>query len=192
MADLGGLEEVAMVSEAELAERADRANRWDPRSPELATLLGDAYRLKLIEAQFGSGKGKASKEEVVRLGERAIFWFGEGEKRSPRDDTIYIRRATVLDLQGKFEEAEPLYLQGLQKRPYAKYVNLTYANHLARKGDLSGAEKVLEKVLSFQMDRDPDDQETVAEARQMLAWVKERIAGGTGKRQPARINPRED
>jgi len=185
-------EEVAQLSETELAERADRANRWDPRSPEMAALLGDAYRLKLIDALFGAGKGKASREEIGRWEEKAIFWYGEGEKRSPKDDTLPIRRATVLDLQGKFEEAEPLYLQGLRWRPHAKYVNLTYANHLARKGDLSGAEKVLEKVLSFQMDRDPDDQKTVAEAREMLAWVKERIAGGPGKRQPARVNPRED
>jgi len=158
----------------------------------MAAWLGDAYRLKLIDALFGAGKGKASREEIGRWEEKAIFWYGEGEKRSPKDDTLPIRRATVLDLQGKFEEAEPLYLQGLRWRPHAKYVNLTYANHLARKGDLSGAEKVLEKVLSFQMDRDPDDQKTVAEAREMLAWVKERIAGGPGKRQPARVNPRED
>ena len=185
-------EEVARLAEAELAERGERANRWDPRSPELAALLGDAYRLKLIEAQFGSAPGKVSAEEIRRLGDQSVFWYAEGEKRSPKDDTLYIRRATVLDLQGKFEEAEPLYLRGLEMRPHAKYPNLTYGNHLARKGDYEGAKKAFEKVLSLQKGSDIHDPETIAEAQKMLGWVKERIAGGPAKGQPAKINPRED
>ena len=185
-------EDVAKLSASELAERGERANRWDPRSPAVAALLGDAYRLKLIEAQFGSGKGKVSAEEMGRLGERSIFWYAEGEKRSPKDDTLYLRRATVLDLQGKFGEAEILYLQGLRMRPFAKYPNLTYGNHLARKGDYEGARKAFEKVLSLEKGSDIHDPETFAEAQKMLDWVKERIAGGAGKGQPARFNPRED
>ena len=185
-------EEAVKLSDTDLAERADRANRWDPRSPELAALLGDTYRLKLIEAQFGTGKGKVPAREITRLGDQAIFWYAEAEKRCPKDDTLYVRRATVLDLQGKFDEAEVLYLQGLKMRPHAKYPNLTYGNHLARKGDFQGAKKAFEKVLSLQVGEDPDDLETVAETRQMLAWVKERIAGGPAKGQPARINPKED
>ncbi|NDA26494.1 MAG: hypothetical protein EBZ05_06615 [Verrucomicrobia bacterium] len=185
-------EEVARLAEAELAERGERANRWDPRSPELAALLGDAYRLKLIEAQFGSAPGKVSAEEIRRLGDQSVFWYAEGEKRSPKDDTMYIRRATVLDLQGKFGEAEPLYLRGLEMRPHAKYPNLTYGNHLARKGDYEGARKAFEKVLSLQKGSDIHDPETYAEAQKMLDWVKERIAGGPAKGQPAKFNPRED
>jgi O-antigen ligase len=187
-------EEAAKLPESELAERGERANRWDPRSPELAALLGDAYRLKLIEAQFGERRGKVSPEEIGRLGDQAIFWYAEGEKRSPKDDTIYIRRATVLDLQGKFAEAGPLYLRGLEMRPYAKYSHLTYGNHLARKGDLEGAKKSFEKVLSFQKGSDINDPETLAEAQKMLDWVKERIAGGPVKGQaPSRpFNPYED
>lgn len=186
--------EAARLAESELAERAGRANRWDPRSVELAALLGDAYRLKLIEAQFGAESGKVSAEEIRRLGDQAIFWYLEGEKRSPKDDTLYIRRATVLDLQGKFDEAGPLYERGLQMRPHAKYPNLTYGNHLARKGDFEGAKKAFEKVLSLQKGSDLQDPETLAEAQKMLDWVKEQIAGGAGKRQaPFRtINPRED
>ncbi|NDA10300.1 MAG: hypothetical protein EBZ07_05580, partial [Verrucomicrobia bacterium] len=182
-------EEVARLAEAELAERGERANRWDPRSPELAALLGDAYRLKLIEAQFGSAPGKVSAEEIRRLGDQSVFWYAEGEKRSPKDDTMYIRRATVLDLQGKFGEAEPLYLRGLEMRPHAKYPNLTYGNHLARKGDYEGARKAFEKVLSLQKGSDIHDPETYAEAQKMLDWVKERIAGGPAKGQPAKFNP---
>ena len=155
-------------------------------------LLGDAYRLKLIEAQFGSRKGKVSEEEMRRLGDLSVFWYAEGEKRSPRDDTLYIRRATVLDLQGKFAEAGPLYLRGLEMRPHAKYPNLAYGNHLARKGDYEGAKKALEKVLSLQKGSDINDPETYAEAQKMLDWVKERIAGGAAKGQPAMFNPRED
>ena len=150
--------------------------------------------MKLIEAQFGERRGKVSAEEIGRLGDQAIFWYAEGEKRSPKDDTLYIRRATVLDLQGKFAEAEPLYLRGLEMRPYAKYSHLTYGNHLARKGDLEGAKKSFEKVLSFQKGSDINDPETFAEAQKMLDWVKERIAGGPVKRQaPSRpFNPLED
>ena len=186
-------EEAAKLPEMELAERGERANRWDLRSPELAALLGDAYRLKLIEAQFGERRGQGSAEEIERLGDQAIFWYAEAEKRSPKDDTLYIRRATVLDLQGKFAEAEPLYLQGLKMRPYAKYSHLTYGNHLARKRDLEGAKKSFEKVLSFQKGSDINDPETLAEAQKMLDWVKERIAGGPVKRQPSRpFNPLED
>ena len=190
----GKAEELARWPEPELAERADRANRWDPRSSELAGLLGDAYRLKLIEAKFGDRKGKASAEEIRRLGDQAIFWFAEGEKRSPKDDSFYLRRATVLDLQGRFDEAEPLYLRGLQMRPYAKYSHLTYGNHLARKGDLEGAKKSFEKVLSFQQGSDRTDPKTLAEAQRMLDWVKERIAAGPVNRQaPLRkFNPLED
>ena len=155
--------------------------------------MGDAYRLKLIEAQFGERRGQASAEEMKRLGDQAIFWYAEAEKRSPKDDTLYIRRATVLDLQEKFAEAEPLYLQGLKMRPYAKYSHLTYGNHLARKEDLEWAKKSFEKVLSFQMGRESDDAATMEEAKKMLDWVKERIAGGPVKRQPARpFNPYED
>lgn len=187
-------EEAAKLPEPELAERGERANRWDPRSPELAALLGDAYRLKLIEAMFGEMRGEASAEEIQRLGDRAIFWYAEGEKRSPKDDTLYIRRATVLDLQGKFAEAEPLYLRGLEMRPYAKYSHLTYGNHLARKGDLEGAKKAFQRVLAFPKGSEITDPETLAEAQEMLDWVKERIAGGPVKRQaPSRpFNPRED
>ena len=100
----------------------------------------------------------------------------------------------MLDLQGKFAEAEPLYLRGLEMRPYAKYSHLTYGNHLARKGDLEGAKKSFEKVLSFQKGSDINDPETLAEAQKMLDWVKERIAGGPVKGQaPSRpFNPYED
>jgi len=190
----GKAEEAAKFPEPELAEKGDRANRWDPRSPELAALLGDAYRLKLIEALFGAGRGKVAREEVSRLGDQAIRWYAEGEKRSPKDDTLYIRRATVLDLQGKFSEAESLYLRGLEMRPHAKYPHLTYGNHLARKGDLPGAQKAFEKVLSLQKGSDINDPETFAEAQRQLEWVKERIAGRPSKGQaPSRtFNPLED
>ena len=190
----GKPEELAKLPEPELAERGERANRWDPRSSELAGLLGDAYRLKLVEAKFGDRKGKVSAEEIRRLGDQSIFWFAEGEKRSPKDDSFYLRRATVLDLQGRFEEAETLYLLGLEMRPYAKYSHLTYGNHLARKGDLEGAKKSFEKVLSFQKGSDLTDPETLAEAQRMLDWVKERIAAGPVNRQapPRQFSPLED
>ena len=77
-------------------------------------------------------------------------------------------------------------------RPHAKYPNLTYGNHLARKGDYEGAKKAFEKVLSLQKGSDIHDPETYAEAQKMLDWVKERIAGGPAKGQPAKFNPRED
>lgn len=171
-------EEAARLAEPELAEKGARANQWDGRSPEVASLMGDAYRLKLIGALFGEDRGRVTPEEVQRFSEQAVFWYAEGERRSPKDDTLYIRRATVLDLQGKFEEAETLYLRGLEMRPHAKYPNLTYGNHLARKGDLEGAKKAFEKVLSLQKGSDIHDPETYAEAQKMLDWVKEQIAKG--------------
>jgi len=187
-------EEAAKLTDTELGTLGERANRWDPRSPELASLLGDTYRLKLIESQFGATKGQVLPDELGRLGDQAIFWYMQAEKRSPKDDTLYIRRATVLDLQGKFEEAEPLYLRGIQMRPHAKYPNLTYGNHLARKGDWEAAQKAFEKVLALQKGTDIHDPETYAEARKMLEWVKEQIAKGGEKRQSPtpRFNPYED
>ena len=59
---------------------------------------------------------------------------------------------------------------------------------------MEGAQKAFEKVLSLQKGSDINDPETLAEAQKMLDWVKERIAGGPGKRQIPRqnFNPLED
>ena len=175
-------------------------DRWDPHSPVLAETLGDAYRLKLIEVYFSPREttltaAQVRKEKERRLAEAAIFWYRKAEERSPKDDVYYVRRASVLDLQGKFSEAEVLYRMGMQKRPNGKFFAISYGNHLWRKGDLEGAKMQFEKAIALPGDVRPGnsaEKDSTAEAQEMLAQVKERIAKGGGVRQVKKFNPKED
>jgi tetratricopeptide (TPR) repeat protein len=192
--------EAAKLSEENLEKAGQEMDQWDPRSPVLAETLADAYRLKLIEVYF-SPQGASPeaeqmrKENVSRLAEAAILWYRKAEERSPKDDVYYVRRASVLDLQGKFSEAEVLYRMGMRRRPNGKFFAISYGNHLWRKGDLEGAKMQFEKAIALPGDVRPGssaEKDSTAEAKEMLAQVKERIAKGGGVRQVKRFNPKED
>jgi len=192
--------EAAKLSEESLEKAGQEMDRWDPRSPVLAETLGDAYRLKLIEVYFSPRETTPAatlvrKEKERRLAEAAILWYRKAEERSPKDDVYYVRRASVLDLQGKFSEAEVLYRMGMQKRPNGKFFAISYGNHLWRKGDLEGAKVEFEKAIALPGDNRPGnsaEKDSTAEAKEMLTQVKERIAKGGGVRQVKRFNPKED
>jgi tetratricopeptide (TPR) repeat protein len=167
----------------------------------VAELGGDAYRLKLLElfvAPLEQEAGAASrrKEEIRQLAETAEGWYRKAEKLNPLDDTLYVRRATVLDLLGRFEEAKVLYQQGLKMRPHSRFFHLTYGNHLWRRGDLEGAKTHFEKALRVpgMKPRPGEGQDPADEAQAMLDQVKEQIAKGGQKRQAPsrRFNPYED
>ncbi|NCY22186.1 hypothetical protein EBX31_09565 [bacterium] len=191
-------EQAAKLTEEELAECGRKADASDPRSPVLAEVLGDAYRLKLVELYFSpqpdSPTGREMRQENERrLAEAAIHWYREQEKRSPKDDVAFVRRAGVLDLQGKFSEAAPLYLLALQQRPHSVFFQTSYGNHLWRKGDTEGAQKQFEKALELPgLHRPGDGVDPAVEAKEMLEKVKEQIAKGGTKRQSQTFNPRED
>jgi tetratricopeptide (TPR) repeat protein len=164
----------------------------------MAMALGDAYRLKLFEVYFSplpalAGDQQKRKKEISRLAEVSAQWYLEAGKRSPMDDIPGVRRASVLDLQGKFDEAEALYLPGLKMRPHSQFVRISYGNHLWRKGDLEGAKGEFEKALALPgLHRPGDGVDPSGEAREMLEKVKEQIAKGGTKRQSSKLNPRED
>ena len=186
------------LSEAELEQKAALAEKWDPRSPVMAMALGDAYRFKLFAVYFSptptAGEDREKrKKEINRLAEASAHWYQEAGRRSPRDDVAGVRRASILDLQGNFGEAEKLYLQALAMRPHSQFVRISYGNHLWRRGDLAGATREFEKVLATPgLHRPGDGVDPMVEAREMLEKVKEQIAKGGTKRQSPRFNPRED
>jgi len=195
-----GASEASKLPDETLAAIGMEGNRWDPRSPVFAELMGDSYRLKLIEVYFSpatpSPEGIAQRtEKLNRYAESAIGWYRSAEERSPKDDVYYVRRASILDLQGKYSEAAVLYQLGLQKRPNGKFFHTSYGNHLWRKGDLIGAQAQFEKAIAAPGMARPGDsaeKDATVEAQEMLARVKELIAKGTGVRQVKRFNPRED
>ena len=162
--------------------------------------MGDDYRLKLIEVYFKPPAPSATavaerKEKLERYSEAAILWYRRAEEQSPKDDVYYVRRASVLDLQGKFSEAEVLYQLGIQNRPNGKFFHVSYGNHLWRRGNLLAAQEQFEKAISVPGMVRPGDgaeKDATAEAKEMLARVKELIAKGGGTRQVKRLNPRED
>ncbi len=192
-------EEAAKLSHSELDACAQQAERSDPRSPNLASILGDAYRLKLLEVYFAppstspSARALRIKEEA-RLAESALQWYCAAAQRSPQDDTFGVRQASILDLQGKYEEAGVLYRQGLEQRPHSTFFHLSYGNHLWRKGDLAEAKVELEKAVSLGDGgtRPADEKNSETEAREMLAQLKEQIAKGPTIRQGKKFNPQED
>lgn len=192
--------EAAALADEALREAGEAGERWDDRSPFLAETMGDAYRLKLIEVYFKPPAPTPAaeaerKDKIEQFAEGAILWYGRAEKRSPKDDVYPVRRASILDLQGKYSEAEVLYKLGLQNRPNGKFFYISYGNHLWRKGDLRGAEAQFEKAISVPGMTRPGDgaeKDATVEAKEMLAQVKERIAKGGGLRQVKLFNPRED
>jgi len=192
--------EAAKLPVETLEKMGQEMDRWDPRSPVLAETLADAYRLKLTEVYFSPQESspeaaRLRKEKLDRLAEAAILWYRKAEERSPKDDAYYVRRASVLDLQGKFSEAEVLYRMGMQKRPNGKFFAVSYGNHLWRKGDLEGAKVEFEKAIALPGDvraGNSAEKDSTKEAEEMLAQVKEWIAKGVGVRQVKKFNPRED
>ncbi|NDC80897.1 MAG: hypothetical protein EB090_06505, partial [Verrucomicrobia bacterium] len=190
--------ELKKLSEPELGQKAAAAEKWDPRSPIMAMALGDAYRLKLIGVYFSTPSGPPEalgkrKEDIQRLAEASARWYREAAKRSPRDDVPGVRLASILDLQGKFDEAESLYQQALRMRPHSQFVRISYGNHLWRKGDLVGAQREFEKALANPgLHRPGEGVDPALEAREMLEKVKELIAKSGAKRQSTKFNPRED
>jgi len=189
---------LAKLSVAELEEKAIKAEKWDPQSPVMAMALGDAYRLKLFEVYFSAPPvapeaWEKRRKDINHLAEVSAHWYLEAEKRSPKDDIPGVRRASVLDLQGKFDEAEDLYLRGLEMRPHSQFIRISYGNHLWRKGDLEGAKREFEKAIATPgLHRPGDGVDPSVEGREMLEKVKEQIAKGGTKRQNTKLNPRED
>ena len=192
--------EAAKLSDEALEKAGQEGERWDSRSPVFAETMGDAYRLKLIEVYFKPPAPSPTavaerKEKLDRYSEAAILWYRRAEEQSPKDDVYYVRRASVLDLQGKFSEAEVLYQLGIQNRPNGKFFHVSYGNHLWRRGNLLAAQEQFEKAISVPGMVRPGDgaeKDATAEAKEMLARVKELIAKGGGTRQVKRFNPRED
>jgi O-antigen ligase len=193
--------EMATWPEDKLAERLAAAWKWDPSCLPVAELGADAYRLKVLElfvqpVSTASGSPEDRREEIRRLVGMAEEWYRKAEAINPLDDTLQVRRATVLDLVGRFEEAERLYQEGLKHRPHSRFFHLTYGNHLWRRGDLEEAKVHLEKAqrVPGAKPRPGEGEDPAEEARVMLEKVKEQIAKGDGKRQaPIRpFNPRED
>ena len=187
--------------EDRIRDRLAVAEGWDPSCLPVAELGGDVYRIKLLElfakaVESDAGATARRQEEIRRLAEAADGWYRKAGKLNPMDDTLQVRRATVLDLLGQFDEAEKLYLQGLHMRPHSRFFLLTYGNHLWRKGDLEGAAVQFEKVLRAPgfSPRPGEGKDPAEEARSMLRQVKEQIAKGGGKRQSStsRFNPYED
>ena len=190
---------LAKLTEAELEEKAAEAEKWDPNSPVMAMALGDAYRLKLIETYFSPplssspGDQDKRKKDIARFAEASAHWYREAGKRSPKDDVPVVRLGSILDLQGKFGDAEPLYLRSLEMRPHSQFVRISYGNHLWRKGDLEGAKREFEKAIGTPgLHRPGDGVDPAVEAREMLEKVKEQIAKSGTKRQNQKFNPRED
>jgi hypothetical protein len=192
--------EASKLPDETLAAIGMEGNRRDPRSPVFAELMGDSYRLKLIEVYFSPATPSPERiaqraEKLNRYAESAVGWYRSAEERSPKDDVYYVRRASILDLEGKYSEAAVLYQLGLQKRPNGKFFHTSYGNHLWRKGDLIGAQAQFEKAIAAPGMARPGDsaeKDATVEAQEMLARVKELIAKGTGVRQVKRFNPRED
>jgi len=194
--------QMATWPEEKLREELSQAGRWDPSCLPVAEMGGDAYRLKLLELfvepiSGESGAVESRKAELQKLAQAADDWYQKAEVLNPLDDTLRVRRATVLDLVGRFEEAEALYLAGLQMRPTSRFFHLAYGNHLWRRGDLEGAKKHLEKAQQVpgMKPRPGEGADPADEARGMLEKVKEQIAKGGGKRQAPpsrRYNPQEE
>lgn len=187
--------------EEKIRDRLAVAEGWDSACLPVAETGGDVYRLKLLDlfvapALPEPGAEARRRGEIQRLAEAADAWYRKAEKLNPMDDTLPVRRATVLDLLGRFEEAEKLYLQGLKMRPHSRFFRLTYGNHLWRKGDLEGAVVQFEKAVRAPgiPPRPGEGKDPAGEAQAMLEQVKEQIAKTGGKRQSVapRFNPYED
>jgi len=192
---------MAAWPEEKIRERLETAWQWDPTCLPVAELGGDAYRLKVLElfgapAPAGVTAVQRRQEEIRRLVGMAEAWYQKAELLNSLDDTLRVRRATVLDLVGRFEEAERLYQDGLKHRPHSRFFHLTYGNHLWRRGNLEEAKIHLEKAqrVPGMKPRPGEGEDPADEARSMLEQVKEQIAKGGGKRQaPSRpFNPYED
>ena len=197
----GEPKEMAAWPEEKLAGRLEGAWRWDPTCLPVAELGGDAYRLKVLElfvAPLPAEPGAAGerRKKIQAWVQAAEQWYREAEILNPLDDTLRVRRATVLDLIGRFGEAESLYQEGLKMRPHSRFFHLTYGNHLWRRGNLTEAQFHLEKAQQVpgMKPRPGEGEDPAQEARTMLEKVKEQIAKGGGKRQaPApKFNPYED
>jgi O-antigen ligase len=192
---------MATWPDEKIRDRLEKAWQWDPTCLPVAELGGDAYRLKVLElfvapAEGGAAAKQQRQEEIRRLVGMAEAWYRKAELLNPLDDTLRVRRATVLDLVGRFEEAERLYQDGLKHRPHSRFFHLTYGNHLWRRGDLEEAKIHLEKAqrVPGMKPRPGEGEDPADEARSMLEQVKDQIAKGGGKRQaPTRpFNPYED
>ena len=194
--------EMAAWGEDKISRRLAESEQWDPSCLPVAELGGDVYRLKVLELFVAPipeepAEAMRKKENIRRWGELADSWYRKAEVLNPLDDSLRIRRATVLDLLGRFDEAEVLYRQGLEKQPDRRFFHLTYGNHLWRRGDLEAARTHLEKALAAPgiKPRPGDGTDPADEARAMLEKVKEQIAKGGGRRQALpsqRFNPYED
>ncbi|NBR62927.1 MAG: O-antigen ligase family protein [Verrucomicrobia bacterium] len=198
-----GVDGKAMAAwpDAELAARLKEAWRRDPSCLPVAEFGGDAYRIKALGAFLeagatGASASSAKEQEIRKWVEEADAWYRRAEALNSMDDTLSVRRATVLDLVGRFGESESLYRRGLAMRPHSRFFHLTYGNHLWRRGNLEGARDHLEQALRVAgaKPRAGEGLDAAEEARTMLEKVKEQIAKRGGGRQipvPA-FNPRED
>ncbi|NBQ65442.1 MAG: hypothetical protein EBT95_07925, partial [Verrucomicrobia bacterium] len=177
-----GVDGKAMAAwpDAELAARLKEAWRRDPSCLPVAEFGGDAYRIKALGAFLEAGATGASassvkEKEIRKWAEEADVWYRRAEVLNSMDDTLYVRRATVLDLVGRFGESESLYRRGLAMRPHSRFFHLTYGNHLWRRGNLEGARDHLEQALRVAgaKPRAGEGLDAAEEARTMLEKVKE-------------------
>lgn len=152
----------------------------DPVNTAIPENFADALRVRLIENnQKQTDVTEKDLIERIQVGQTALTLYDLALKTNPIDDRIFIKKAVINDLLGRYPEAYILYDQALTQQPHNRYFHQLLGFHLWKRG---AYQKALERFkivktypLSHRTDRDKIMIERVDKAIVRLEKVVEKI-----------------
>jgi hypothetical protein len=142
----------------------ERAWAIEPRNPETAYLIAEAYRLQSWEGDDG----------YQELAEQSLPWFERAMAMQPYDPYAPLGMGIALDWIGRHDEAEPWFAKAHSLDPNNYTVLAYYGWHFVQKLDFAAAQPWLERSLSMRAWDNPV-------ASDYLAIVRDRLRDREGK-----------
>ncbi|EDY20278.1 O-antigen polymerase [Chthoniobacter flavus Ellin428] len=105
---------------------------WEKKNPFLYGYLG--------EAEHFLTQGNTESASVLALHEDAIEAYASGLKLFPQDTGLLLKKAQVLDLMGRFSDAEEVFQQLLKYDPLFENVYAYYGLHWQLQNRINDAE----------------------------------------------------
>jgi O-antigen ligase len=131
---------LAPIWSPQQVEYLKRAFSHEPRNPETAGAIGEAYRTQ----------SKEGGEDYKELAAQAMEWFGRGMKLNPWASKNYLFYGSCLDWVNRYSESGPYFQRAEELDPNGYYTTLFVGLHYIDIGNCAAAKPWLERSMRLE------------------------------------------
>lgn len=122
------------------AELLEKAFAIEPKNPDTAYAIGEAYRIESAEGG----------DNYRELAKQAMDWYERVVKLNPWSSYGYMRYGWCLDWLGQTAESQRYFDRAAQLEPNGYYVAANIGLHYVATGDLAAAKQLFERSLHLE------------------------------------------